>query len=376
VSVWLRLLLLGPLLLAPATAQAHKPSDSYLGLRIAESGIAGEWKIALRDLDYAIGLDGDDDGAITWGELRNHHGAIAAYALSRLRIEADGRDCPTQATEQLVDSLSDGGYSVLRFGVDCPPAARRLTVSYNLLFDLDPLHRGLLSLTSAAGTQTAIFSPDRPRLDLDATAGTQHGIASFLLEGISHVWSGYDHILFMAVMLLPAMLLRRGNGWEPAPKLLPALLDTFKIVTAFTLAHAAALTLALLGVINLPSRLVEAAVAMSIILTAFDNFRLVLGERRWLVAFCFGLVHGSGYASTLAGLSLPPWSLAAALLGFNLGVEVAQLSVAAAVFPIGFLVRRRRLYVRGILPVGSAAAIAVSGLWFVERAFNMPLIPR
>jgi len=370
------LFLLAVLLLAPAVAQAHKPSDSYLGLRITDSGIAGEWKIALRDLDFAIGLDSDDDGAITWGELRSHHAAIAAYALSRLKIEADGRPCTISPRGQLVDTFSDGSYSVLRFDTGCAPPRRTLTVAYSLLFDVDPLHRGLLSLTGAAGMQTAILSPERPRVDFDVAAGTRHNLRGFLVEGISHVWSGYDHILFMAVMLLPAMLLRRQNRWQPAPHLLPAFLDTLKIVTAFTLAHATALTLALLGYISLPSRLVESGVALSIVLTALDNFRLLLGERRWLVAFFFGLVHGSGYASTLAGLALPPWSLAVALVGFNLGVEVAQLCVAAAVFPIGFLIRRHRLYINGVLPVGSGAAMAISGLWFIERAFNMLLLPR
>lgn len=76
-------------LATPMTAQAHKPSDSYLSLSVGNV-LAGEWKIALRDLDYAIGLDANDDGAITWGELRWRHQAIADYALSRLRIEGDG----------------------------------------------------------------------------------------------------------------------------------------------------------------------------------------------------------------------------------------------------------------------------------------------
>jgi hypothetical protein len=362
--------------LMPSTARAHKPSDSYLSLSVGNVTIAGEWKIALRDLDYAIGLDSNDDGAITWGELREHHAAIAAYALARLRIDADAAACSLRPLAHLVDSLSDGAYEVLRFAADCPQQRRTLTVAYHLLFDVDPLHRGLLSLTTAAGVQTVILSPGQPRVDLDVAAGPRHNLLGFLVEGITHVWSGYDHVLFMAVMLLPAMLLRRDSRWQPAPKLVPALLDTFRIVTAFTLAHATALTLALFGYISLPSRLVESAVALSIVLTALDNFRAVLGERRWLLAFCFGLVHGSGYAGTLAGLALPAWSLAAALVGFNLGVEIAQLTVAVAVFPIGFLVRHRRLYIGGVLPAGSAAAIAVSGLWFVERAFNVLLIPR
>ena len=111
--------------LVPASfACAHKPSDSYLTLQIDGAEIRGRWDIALRDLDYAIGLDADQDGALTWGEVRARQGAIAAYALARLALAAGASDCPAHATEHLIDRHSDGAYAVIRFSSQCAPAGR------------------------------------------------------------------------------------------------------------------------------------------------------------------------------------------------------------------------------------------------------------
>ena len=137
-------------LLWPAAAQAHKPSDSYLTLTPAGAEIDGQWDIALRDLDDAIGVDGDGDGAITWGELRARHDAIAAYALSRLTIQGGGGDCPARAGALLVDDHSDGAYAVLRFTAACPRAIEALRIGYDLLFDIDMQHRGLLRISASA----------------------------------------------------------------------------------------------------------------------------------------------------------------------------------------------------------------------------------
>ena len=121
------------LALASGPALAHKPSDSYLALRTGGAVIEGQWDIALRDLEHAIGLDADGDGAITWGELRAQHPEIATYALARLTLNADGRACRLVAGEQLVDRHSDGAYSVLRFAAHCgAPARRTLAVGYRL----------------------------------------------------------------------------------------------------------------------------------------------------------------------------------------------------------------------------------------------------
>jgi len=360
-------------LMAPAAAQAHKPSDSYLSLSL-RSAFTGEWKIALRDLDYAIGLDANDDGAITWGELRARHQAIAAYALSRLRIEGDGTACVARPGEQLVETLSDGSYTVLRFSMDCERRPDSVRIDYSLFFDTDRQHRGLVRLAAAGISQTAIFSPDRGRQQFDlAAASPVRQFVAYVREGIWHIWIGYDHVLFVLTLLLPAVLQRRPQGWVAVQRFRQAFLQVIGIVTAFTLAHSCTLSLAALGVIGLPSRLVESVIAASIVIAALNNVHPLVTRRLWLVALTFGLAHGFGFASVLADLGLPREALLISLVAFNLGVEIGQLAIVAAVLPLIYGISRWRHYPLAVLQGGSLAIVSVASLWFIQRAFDVAL---
>ena len=141
-------------------AAAHKPSDSYLRLAAGEDVIEGQWDVALRDLDYAIGIDGNDDGTLTWGEVKAARDRIMAYAFARLALQGDDHPCGIRPGELLIDEHSDGAYAVLRFAGVCGEAAPgRMTVAYDLFADLDPQHRGLLRVDTAHGVQTAILGP-------------------------------------------------------------------------------------------------------------------------------------------------------------------------------------------------------------------------
>lgn len=285
---------------AAHTAQAHTQSSAYLMLHVAKTGLTGEWSLALRDLDDAIGLDINDDGVITWGELRSRKEAISAYALSRLHIQGDGQTGSLHVNEFLVDDLSDGAYAVLRFDVEGIRQARRIEVNYNAFFDIDPKHRGLLRLEHNGQTQLAVFRPAMPSqaFDLEVTA-PQNPFFTFLKEGVWHIWSGYDHILFLLALLLPGVLRRRDGKWQPVDDIRPAIVSVLKVVTAFTVAHSITLSLAVLGFVHLPTRLVESAIAASVVVAAFNNLVPLFPDGVWMVAFGFGLLHGFGFANAL-----------------------------------------------------------------------------
>lgn len=363
------------LLTLPQPALAHKPSDSYLVLQAEGSNISGQWDIALRDLEHAIGIDADGDGAITWGELKARHGAIAAYAIGRLKLRTDSRDCDITVTDHLVDTHSDGAYAVLLFDARCSAAASRaIEIEYRLFFDLDPTHRGLLRWQSGKLTTTRVLAPDRPAIRIQGEAISR--LTQFFAygrEGVWHIWAGIDHILFLISLLLPAVLVTTGRGWAPVDRFAPAFWDVFKVVTSFTVAHSITLSLAALSIVSLPARLTETAIALSVLLAALNNIWPLVYGRRWMVAFGFGLIHGFGFASVLADLGLPQNTLLTALLGFNLGVEAGQLAVVAAFLPFAYSVRRTWLYRRGILLGGSAAIAAVAAAWMAERGFDLKL---
>ncbi|MBL8408943.1 MAG: HupE/UreJ family protein [Candidatus Accumulibacter sp.] len=363
------------ILLASPAALAHKPSDSYLSLQVTETAIHGQWDIALRDLDYALGLDDNQDGAITWGELRAHHADIAAYALARLTLSADGEACTTAVLEHLVDDHSDGAYAVLRFSASCQAAAHVLSASYRLFFDVDPQHRGLLRLEHAGQTHTAIFATATPvqRFELGENDHLRQFI-DYIAHGVWHIWIGFDHLLFLLSLLLPAVLIRVDGGWTGAARFRDALWDVVKVVSAFTLAHSITLTLAALDVIQLPSRWVESAIAASVIVAALNNLVVMAGASRWLFAFAFGLIHGFGFASVLADLGLPQNALLLALVAFNLGVELGQLAIVALFLPLAWGVRNQWIYRRGVLAGGSLLVIVTASVWLVERVFDLKLI--
>src|SRR5262249_43922818 len=136
----------GCALILAAAARAHGSSDAWLDLEVHGSRIDGRWDIALRDLDLAVDLDLDDDGTITWGGLRSSAPAISAYALSRLHLSADGVRCDGRVEHLEVDRRGETAYAVLRLRHDCPRPPAILELSYSLLQDLDPRHRGLLRL--------------------------------------------------------------------------------------------------------------------------------------------------------------------------------------------------------------------------------------
>jgi hypothetical protein len=357
------------------TAQAHKPSDSYLLLSQPGQGttLEGQWDIALRDLQHAIGLDANGDGAITWGELKAREQALTYYALSRLSIEAIARGdrdrCSLQPTGLLFDEHVDGGYAVMRFVVQCPIRPAQLSVHYALLFDVDPNHRGLLDVRAADMNQAFVLADASRTATLNL--GTPDRLAqfrAFVDEGIWHIWKGYDHILFLLTLLLPAVVLYCNGRWQPRESLRDALLDVLKVVTAFTVAHSLTLTLAVNGLVSLPSRWVESGIALTVLLGALNNLFPLVRERRWAVAFAFGLIHGLGFASVLADLGLKGWNLALALVGFNAGVEVGQLAIVLIFIPIAYGLRETRFYRRAFMPGGALAIGCMAVYWLTMRA--------
>ena len=192
-----------------------------------------------------------------------------------------------------------------------------------------------------------------------ALTAPRHPVApsfgAFLKLGIKHILTGYDHLLFLAGLLIACRRFSTMAG----------------IVTCFTIAHSITLALAALDVVTLPSRIVEPLIAASIVYVGVENL-LRRGEQpkgRWALTFGFGLVHGFGFASVLKeiGLGAGGSSLVAPLFSFNLGVEVGQIAVAALLLPVLFKLRRIPNFVRYGLPTASALVVILGSYWLLQR---------
>jgi hypothetical protein len=378
----LALLLFGPL------ADAHKSSDSYLQIAAASNGLTLRWDIALRDLDAAIDLDTDEDGKLTWGEVKSGWPRIQAYALPRLTIAG----CPLKSVSTALEHRNDGTYAVMFLSSDCL-LTKAPVIGYSLFREVDPTHRGIakvqlpgqplaLGLLDPSKSAPAAASGSAPasaggavRTDDAAVPIAPTGAWGFLREGIRHILTGYDHVLFLLCLLLPSVVRRTPEGWRPVEKLSQAVWPVVGIVSAFTVAHSITLGLAATKVISLLPAFIEPAIAVTIILAALDNVWPIFPVPRVVVTFFFGLIHGFGFAGVLSELNLPTSEFVLALLQFNVGLEMGQLIIVIGATTLLFALRQwpryRMLVVRG----GSFAAITVAAVWFVERTANLSLMP-
>jgi hydrogenase/urease accessory protein HupE len=180
--------------------------------------------------------------------------------------------------------------------------------------------------------------------------GTQ-GFFGFTRMGVEHIFTGYDHLVFLLGLLLAGSSLRR----------------LLAVVTSFTVAHSLTLALAALSVVALPSRWVESAIALSIIVVAVLNVLGKKSDQRWMLAFGFGLIHGFGFASALSELQLSRTELTAALFGFNVGVELGQATLVLLAVPLLALLRRSQ-YSRRVELALSIASIGLGLHWLWMRA--------
>jgi hypothetical protein len=360
----------GTLLLVAATlVQAHRPSDAFLTLDVQGREIGGQWEIALRDLDAAVGLDSNHDNQLTWGELRGARQRLEERLLADLSVSSDGAPCALQVTDLQLNDRVDGRFAWFTLAGQCDKPPATLAIGYRFLFELDPTHRGILALTAGSASHSAVLGPDELVRSFElASPSVWSAFRDYLKSGIWHIWIGYDHILFLLALLLPAVLSVSNGQWTPQPRLRPALWNVFGVVTAFTLAHSVTLTLAALGVLRLPGALVESAIAVSVMLAALNNIRPVVERARWAMAFGFGLIHGFGFASVLGELGLPQDAKLLALVAFNLGVEIGQLGIVVVAVPLAFWMRHTAFYRTGVRVVGSAVVAMLALWWLLQRS--------
>jgi hypothetical protein len=363
-------------------AYAHKASDAYLQLEGGSGATTLRVDVALRDLDVALDLDSDGDGKLNWYEVRTGWPLIESYLRKRVELEGCSFTSATRTLERRVD----GVYAALILQSPCTPAQPPV-IHYGVMAEVDPTHRGIARIEWAG--QTSALQVLVPQLARGSAAVSESGTATavphttaqaaptlqFAREGVRHILTGYDHVLFLICLLLPSVLRRTKQGWQPVPRLRSALIPVIGIVTAFTVAHSITLVLAATGTVSLSPAFIEPAIAVTIMVAALDNLWPIFRGRRILFTFFFGLIHGFGFASVLAELHLPVAEFAWALFQFNLGIEIGQLLIVTVVATLLFQLRARRVYVPVFLRGGSVLAMAIALIWFIERVANVSLLP-
>jgi len=281
---------------------------------------------------------------------------LQSFFASHIRlVDGEGRKFPCTGV-RLSDrpvippgQLAPGGSHITLLGsfTRPQPATASLTVSYDL-FAPTPSSCCMATLTVDGATRSVVFTPYDTEIEIGH--GLSESVGSFMLLGIEHILGGADHLLFLACLLLT------GGSF----------MNVVKIVTAFTVAHSTTLSLAVLGLLSVPGQVVEPAIALSIVWVAVDNLRGQHFDRRWTVAFAFGLLHGLGFAGVLQAMDLPRGALAVALVSFNVGVEIGQVAVVLVLFALLRWLQRFS-WESQVRRLASAAVLCVALFWFVQR---------
>lgn len=363
-------------MLSHTTAFGHKLGQSYTYLRIYDDKITGRFEIILDDLNRALSRDSAET-LITKQNLNEHLAEIQEYYRANVRFTVNGEQIQYQFTGY--DTLKAKAlFVLLDFNlIENQTTPDLIDVDYSVMFDVEPSHTGMVlieqywrgNIFNNESRPSLVFSASTRNQQLDLSNHTMFsGFMGVVKLGIKHIWLGIDHILFLVALILPAAMIRRGNIWEPVTEFRSALFYVIKIVTLFTIAHTMTLSLAAFRVMDLPARLVESVIAISIAIAAIDILFPIFKKKIAWVVFIFGLFHGFGFASVLAHLGVLGEHMALSLFGFNLGVEIGQVAVILVIFPVLYMIRNYAFFPKIILRFGAVVLIVLSTVWFLERA--------
>ena len=336
-------------------AVAHPVPFSYLDVRIEPGAIELTLVAHMFDIAHELGIDPPEQ-VLDPSVLFTKGDAVLALLRGRLQITAGGHvlsEGTWSAAEPLPDRQSVRWHA--RYLTTAAPGSVTVTAA---LFPYDPAHQTFLNFYEG-GTLTSQAILDRSHPQLEYFVGDRQGvfavIRKFVPAGIHHILVGPDHLLFLVGLLLLGGSIRR----------------LLLVVSAFTAAHSITLSLAALNIITPPARLIEPAIALSIVYVGVDNLMVGRGRdvRAW-IAFAFGFIHGFGFANVLREMNLPNRALGWSLFSFNVGVEIGQLLVVVVVASVLIALRSRNEAAgRRLAFAGSLAVIVLGAFWFIQRVF-------
>jgi hydrogenase/urease accessory protein HupE len=343
-----------------APAAAHPVPFSYLDLRLeagsptSSGNIVAALVVHVFDLAHDLNID-PPERLLAGGVAAERASAIIALLQPRLQLAVDGVMLTPawSAPEVLAERQS------LRFHLRYSPTAPAGSIAVSArMFPYDTSHQTFLNIYEhgALASQAML---DRGRTRFEYFSGTRQGalavIRKFVPAGIHHILIGPDHLLFLIGLLLLGGSIRQ----------------LAVVVTSFTVAHSLTLSLAALNLVSPPARIIEPAIALSIVYVGADNL-LVRGGRdvRAWIALTFGFIHGFGFASVLREMDLPSRALGWSLFSFNLGVEIGQLIVVVPVaFAFSLLRSRSEAAGRRLAFAGSLVVVVAGAFWFIQRVF-------
>lgn len=376
---------------APSPLYAHFQPTTIVLLDVRQDKVTAELQIPLSELELAFGHDVSQNTDTLIARLEPQ---LKEYLISHIHPATAGKQPWTvtiinMRVEDAVQTQS-GPYQEITVHLDLTPPvggdARNFALNYDVIMHQVVTHSALVSVRSdweqginreqppvavgviAVDTKTTQIFP----LDINLETGSGwRGFRGMVSLGMRHIKEGTDHLLFLLVLLLPAMLLVDGKQWGEFGGSRYSIARLLKIVTAFTVGHSITLLIGALGWLQLPPQPIEVLIAVSILVSAVHAVRPVFPDKEMYVAAGFGLVHGLAFASVLSDLNLGAGQMALSILGFNVGIELMQLFVIALVVPWLILLSLTPFY-KYVRITGAILAAAAAAAWIIERVSGNP----
>lgn len=370
VIFWLKPFLVALVTLIAAPLVAHSTPNAEVRLQVSEGRVVAD--IVVPQGEYAFGTGNPIDGSAKSNHLARE------YLADHIDVSSPGGK-PWKVSMGTVEFVqTDGPPDLHAVAYLVPPAgasATEFTIDWQVLIDELPGHFALfLHDAEAPGTKGIIIGAVRNGTrPLEVNIAEQSSLAPLIAAmglGAHHIMEGYDHLLFLLVLLLPAPLFARAGTWEGNRSERGTVVKLAQIVTAFTIGHSLTLIAATFGNWSLPTAPVEIAIAVSVFVSAMHAARPILPGKEPTIALVFGLVHGLAFATLVQEARVGMPSSALTLLGFNLGIELVQLAIVAALVPSLLVLSRHSFYavLRLMLAYLSMAAAAA---WIVNRSSGL-----
>ena len=343
-------------------ASAHDVGLSTAEVRCGPEQVGIEMVLAVKDVEALFELDANRDGRVAPAEFSANQEALGRYLVQACRLRIKGESVQSAAARSSLDEANN-----VNLSLSFPSRGlQEATVRFDLVTDLPEGHRMLVSVLDAAGTRITerLLTRDSPEITFSGSKPTGAGAAGelpsffgFIKLGVEHIGTGYDHLLFLFALLLVAWNFR----------------SSIVVITCFTAAHSVTLAAATFNLVNLPSRITEPLIAATIVYIGLENI-LRKGDPhgRWILTFCFGLVHGFGFASVLRemGVGGRAGGVTMPLLGFNVGVELGQLAVAAVLLPLIWKLRANPWFLSRVVPACSGLVVLLGSYWLIQRLWG------
>ncbi len=349
-------------LLAPLSA--HQSRENYIELTRGETAWTFRCDIETDNFSKVLPIDDNANTIVSWRELRANEKKITDYLLENIVLQEGKQLLPLSLSVYDIYRRDDQSYLRLTLTSSSCSAMATCTLHYRLFFDIDPLQRVFVTINGDEKSTPMLLTPHQRIVTLQGAEQTLlQQFASFFNEGLWHIWTGYDHLLFLLMLLLPALVEKSGSDVRRHPSLKKAFRRIVTIVTLFSVAHSLTLSAAFFDYVSINPKIIEGLITVSVMVTALLNLFDITVKRLYLMVFAFGLLHGLGFANALNAIAMSTSHIVVSLLGFNLGVETGQIVLVSLVIPVLYLLAGYGFYHRWGARVLSGLTLLMATYW-------------